>query len=576
MSVDRPMKKYLISILITILALAAFCYIVPYHGTRLTEVYDIGRETEFSDFGTLPLETNVEVKQHFAANTYCLKGIHYILLGIDEETAGELEFCVETLAGKRLFSRSVSYQNIEPGQWENVELPTHLLQGQEYILKVVNTSEDVVPYILTGSNQTVSQVETKLIIDNQEQAQQLMLGFGFRSEYSRIGKILICLCVSLIWCYTIYALWIKKKSPVTVMQTGSVDNRKYYYDFLRVAAIWMVIYNHTVLNGFMLFTEEQGTVIFWIEQFFSIFIVIAVPLFWMMSGALLLPKEEDLKTLFQKRILRFFVVLIVFTLLQYGYRYYTGKLDLEVDGNYFQWVYQLCDGVPAYWYLYAYLGYLFMLPVLRKIVKGLKKVEFQYVFIVYTIFTGVLPLFEYFVLKEQYHLRSDFEIPVLASSCITFTLMGYYIEYVKKEEEFTLGKLALWILASVSCIALTAIATTYRCKVNDKWSEVFTQYFFKGLIIVPAYTVFYGVKLWAMKHEVLPKVKKIATVCGGATFGLMLIENIVREKMNFVFDLLTPHFGKFLGGMLWVTAIVVVGIVISAILKKLPIWKKLL
>lgn len=580
----KRMKKYVASVMLTIFVIFAVSYIVVYHGTRITEVYDRDREAGVANFTTLPLPAGQEIRQHFYAETYSLKGINYILLGVDENTTGELLLQVQTLEGKVLSRKRLLLCEIEPGQWENTELPTHLTQGKEYVLTVENLSADAEPYMLAGEKSDISPAEGSLYVGDDLQENGLHLGFGFRNEYSRTGKILLCLTCVLLWFFGMYQIWlrdrqnsifhVRERLPQIWSQKGLNPHRKYYYDFLRIIAIWMVIYNHTVLNGYMLFTQEQGTFIFWVEEFFSIFIKVAVPLFWMMTGALLLAREENLRTLFHKRIFRFLLVLIVFTFLQYIYMQKMGKMEDSV--NYFRWVYEYCDGVPAYWYLYAYLGYLFMLPLLRKIARGLSKIEFQYVFVGYTIFTGLLPMFEFFLLKEQYHLREDFQIPLLTTSCIVFALMGYYIEYVKKEEEYSARKLLVWIALSFLCILLTAIATNYRCRLYHKWSEIFTQYFFDCFIIVPAYTVFYAVKLWSMHHEVLPAIKRLGEVAGSATFGVMLLENIIRHKMNFVYDMLTPHFGKFMGGILWVSSITLVGIVIVSILRKIPGVKSLI
>lgn len=578
-------QKCFFTILVSLVCLLAIYYVIPFHGTRAKEIYDIGKEAELNEYNVLQLEKGKKIEQHFIANTYCLKGINYVLIGIDEQSIGSIEWSIETLENRELLSKEVEYKNIVSGQWENVELPVHLKQGREYIVSIQNLAEEVTPMILTGSAESVSNVERELIIGGQMTDDHLYLGFGFRPEFTRMGKIFLCLMIILLWSITVYSICFKERNtehvlcqllPFLYNGNGITIQKKYYFDFLRIIAIWMVIYNHTVLNGYMLFTEERGTIIFWFEQFFSIFIKIAVPLFWMMSGALLLNREEDIKTLLKKRVLRFFIVLILFTALQYMYKIYTGKITPEMGENYFHWVYQYTEGVMAYWYLYAYLGYLLMLPLIRKIAKGLKRAEYLYVFIIYTVYTGILPMFEYFVLQERYHLRDDFQIPILTSACIVFALMGYYIERVKSDEEFTGKRFAGWVIGSIFAIIVTALATTYRCEINQKWSEIFTQYFFNCFIIVPAYTVFYGVKFWSLKHSVVPGIKKVISFLGGATFGLMLIENIVREQMNFVFDLLIPHFGKFLGGIFWVSSIVIVGLLIAAIMKKIPGLNKIL
>lgn len=66
--------------------------------------------------------------------------------------------------------------------------------------------------------------------------------------------------------------------------------RKQHFDFLRIIAIFMVLFNHTGTNGFVLFTIARESKLYIFYLFFAIFIKMAVPLFFMISGALLLPR----------------------------------------------------------------------------------------------------------------------------------------------------------------------------------------------------------------------------------------------------------------------------------------------
>ena len=67
--------------------------------------------------------------------------------------------------------------------------------------------------------------------------------------------------------------------------------RKIYLDFLRIIAIFMVLFNHTGTSGFVLFTVTQRSALYPFYLFNAILIKIAVPLFFMISGVLLLGKN---------------------------------------------------------------------------------------------------------------------------------------------------------------------------------------------------------------------------------------------------------------------------------------------
>ncbi|MFR2231754.1 MAG: acyltransferase family protein [Roseburia intestinalis] len=80
----------------------------------------------------------------------------------------------------------------------------------------------------------------------------------------------------------------------------------------------------------------------------------AVPLFFMVSGALLLGKNESGKDLFQKRILRMILVIVIFSFLYYM------KLVLKGERPFAPFSFLL--SLPTdlvylpYWFLYSYIS----------------------------------------------------------------------------------------------------------------------------------------------------------------------------------------------------------------------------
>ena len=93
---------------------------------------------------------------------------------------------------------------------------------------------------------------------------------------------------------------------------------KIYLEMIRVLACYMVIFNHTEDNGFWLYMfQDSHKPIYWIYHFISVFVKANVPLFLMVSGAVLLKKEESLKIIYTKRIPKILAALIVFSFISY-------------------------------------------------------------------------------------------------------------------------------------------------------------------------------------------------------------------------------------------------------------------
>lgn len=76
----------------------------------------------------------------------------------------------------------------------------------------------------------------------------------------------------------------------------------------------------------------------------------------------------------KKRVLRFAAVLILFSFVQYLF-------EINFDLHSFSMAYFVKNlytskFAEAYWYLYAYLGYLLSLPFLRKMVRSMENKDF--------------------------------------------------------------------------------------------------------------------------------------------------------------------------------------------------------
>ena len=72
-------------------------------------------------------------------------------------------------------------------------------------------------------------------------------------------------------------------------------------EIIRIIAICMVIFNHTGENGFEMFRTAYGTPLWYLVILLDIVSKAGVPLFFMISGVLLLDKEETIKRAIYKK-----------------------------------------------------------------------------------------------------------------------------------------------------------------------------------------------------------------------------------------------------------------------------------
>ena len=329
----------------------------------------------------------------------------------------------------------------------------------------------------------------------------------------------------------------------------------------------MVLFNHTGTHGFLLFTVRQTSAFFLPYLFNAVFIKIAVPLFFMASGALLLNKEESYKKVILHRFLRFLIVLIVASFIQYIYKIMTSE-DNSFSFTHFLTKIYSDRMITAYWYLYAYLAYLLMLPLLRRLAKGMSNRDYQWMFFLFGLI-HFLSILEFLIWKNSTVHNKYFTL-FIESNHVFYPLMGYYLDHRLHKECFTRKPAILLSVASIIAILICCLMTKYRCSLLDKWDSITCQHYFTTLIFLPAATVFFLAKMFFNRHIPKEKTCKILSVLSSTTFGIYLIENICRETTQPVFVALMNPLTQLPACWIWILAACLMGAVITFLIKLIP------
>lgn len=350
-----------------------------------------------------------------------------------------------------------------------------------------------------------------------------------------------------------------------------MQQRKTYIDVLRIVAIFGVLYNHTNRRGYYLYAFSDARIC---QDFYigiATLAATAVPIFFMISGALLLPKKESLKELFQKRILKMVLVLLVFSGIQYVLLLLEECVTFSRKAV-VQAVLQ--DGViPSYWFLYAYIAYLLLLPILRKVAEVMSKQDYFYLFALLLLVEGFLPMV--LNLAGIGGTNYFFSIPFL-NPIIIYPLLGYYLEQYMKESYYN-KKTNIIVGLCMAVVVLFFIAMT-------QWRglpyEEFTTYD-KGLYTC-SFTmlldvgIYYFVKYFDLRKQHSMKYDQMLHSMGECAFGIYLIEQPIRERSSFIYDGLSPVIGRFPACIVWVICIFIVAYSIVAILRRIPVVRKLI
>lgn len=305
-------------------------------------------------------------------------------------------------------------------------------------------------------------------------------------------------------------------------------NRKTHLDLLRILAAFLVIYNHTAGYHYYLNHMNDSCKLMACIAL-SAFTKINVPLFFMISGALLLNKEESYSVLFSKRILRFCLVLVGGSSLAYGSTYFLYGHDLNL--RWFIHGMFACKHAEPYWFLYAYLSFLLALPLLRKIVKHLVRQDIWMLIICRVVLSDFMDIYSYvsaYLGYEPVSIYGGFASYFSMVDVLFYPVVGYYLEHQADPGMFRKKEIAL-LLGTMVCGITISTALTYHQGIY--WTG-FTQNFVSLFSSINAICVYLLVKILFCRTKSEKGhlcIQKLAGKFSGLTLGIYLMDPIFKN-----------------------------------------------
>ena len=355
--------------------------------------------------------------------------------------------------------------------------------------------------------------------------------------------------------------------------------KKLHIELLRFLCIWLVMFTHTSTAGFSIYLSRPDSFFFPLYMAVPFWVKTAVPIFFMISGALLLGKEEPVSVIFKKRIFRFLQIIFIFSLINYVYFYH--NLNLSIYGHiskFFTMIYS-SHMATAYYFLYIYLGFLFMLPLWRTLVRHMSRELFLYLIALHLFFVGFVPVFSFLIFQGSAEINW-FINPLLAVSESTFYfLTGYWIENVLPLHKLTKRNLCFLCLAALGGTVLSAVMTCYHGAVAGGLTEAVSERFYDSFLFLNTAFVFCFFRRWFDRHEVSPKVKKVIVTLGNLSFGVMLFEEITRALTHrFFTHILLTYFPRipFIDAAIWICFAFALGLIFTYLIKKIPYFARLI
>lgn len=307
--------------------------------------------------------------------------------------------------------------------------------------------------------------------------------------------------------------------------------RRIDLDLMKIIACICVVFIHTGRFGHFYFTSFPfKSFQHHLLSFPAFFSKMAVPLFLMVSGVLLLGKDEFTIGKYKKRVCRS-VLLLLFGSLVYilSERFLFGvKLTAE------DLIYRLIGPGVKYhlWFLYLYVCFQLGVPLLQAMVKQLPNEGFWILF-----FFGQLEksrnLIEFLLTGKMDIVNAYLRPSWMAVSVVLFPCLGYYLDCRVKEKNLGKLTLVLWI------VSLLALECCYKGTLIDmmrlqQFGEDYPGTFLETFDGVFAATVFVTVKRLCLSLRFSERAGKWISILGSATLGVYIF-HVVFNSMTWTY-----------------------------------------
>jgi surface polysaccharide O-acyltransferase-like enzyme len=285
-----------------------------------------------------------------------------------------------------------------------------------------------------------------------------------------------------------------------------------WVDFVRFLASFLVVLAHI---------EAWGAGPGWAQKFFFAISRNGVPLFFLISGHLLLSKQEDLRTFFRKRAARIIIPFLAWSIIydvQNSGAFTESGVTLEAVLKVFL---RILRGPRAghLWFFYSLIGLYLITPILRVFISKARNSEILYYIALWFI---AMPLL--FIVEEFTPFKNGFEI-YYTGGYLGYFLLGYYLGRLETKPLLTWAAAGLFITG-----ILFTFAVFYFDLPPQKNELVFRSYPSLNIVLM-SLGAFVLIK--AAGEEISARWAGISSNVSRASFGIYLIHPIVFAWMAF-------------------------------------------
>ncbi len=315
-----------------------------------------------------------------------------------------------------------------------------------------------------------------------------------------------------------------------------VHKETIWIDDIKLIATLAVIVLHVASPA--VFTEynsgSNANNNWWVANFYDSFTRFCVPLFIMVTGALLLPQQIGLKLFLKKRLKRIVLPFTFWTAVYIMFNFGLKMRDLgyvAID-NLWDWLWvQLIQGPSVHlWYVYMIIGLYLFIPIIKPWIQQASNKHIVYFLGIWLVTVLVNQL-------QIITISSPFDISYF-SGYLGYLVLGYYLaERVNVSKN--LKKIS--VITFIFGFLATLIGTYFASKQNNSFSDAFYQYLTLNVVFASV-GMFVFIKSWKLNMP-LTKYAIFRTFINKYGFGIYLGHVLVINFLSYLnidYRLATP------------------------------------
>ncbi|WP_125588008.1 acyltransferase [Companilactobacillus jidongensis] len=338
--------------------------------------------------------------------------------------------------------------------------------------------------------------------------------------------------------------------------------RIFYLDFIRVIAIFLVIFIHVSAIDT---TLHIGSTQWQITKIINYFAHISVPLFFMISGSLLLnsKKTKSISYTWKQRIPRVVIPFVLWSIISpIVVGIYAHSLSVHnVAASVKMMLYQPTS--PTLWFMYPLIGIYILSPIIRTFVENANREMLWYVTLIWLVTNSLLPSLANVMPKNWVNALTIYPVAqfYLVGGFTGYFILGYLLTKINIHE---LSNIWLWIIALIA-----GFAGNYVSEVFPKIFDAFNGYYVTSIFIpIMSVAAFILLQKWGERINSNGVIKTFEFL-SPLVFGIYLIHNLLILYMEPWFMSFLP-FGGLAATFIRYIAVVTVSTLIIWIISLIP------